>query len=112
MQFNQILKQKLVENNQRQKDLALLLNTTQQTISNYLLNKNEPDIQSLKKMATHFQCSIDYLVGLENEDGMIIMSNELSDSENYLIDMIRKLSKKNKDTLYDLAELMTQSEKL
>ena len=40
--------------------------------------------------------SIDYLVNNSNEEGLIIMQNELSKDENYLIDLVRRLEIKDK----------------
>ncbi len=46
-----------------QKDLAKLLGTTQQLISNYEKGKSEPDINMQIAIADFFNCSIDYLFG-------------------------------------------------
>lgn len=39
------------------------------------------------------------------------MQNELSEDENYLIDLVRRLEIKDKNTIYELTELMVQSKK-
>ena len=50
-----------------QKDIALILNTTQTNYSKYELGKINIPIDSLKKLAILFNTSIDYLLGLTNE---------------------------------------------
>lgn len=50
-----------------QKDIALILNTTQTNYSKYELGKINIPIDTLKKLALIFNTSIDYLLGLTNE---------------------------------------------
>lgn len=50
-----------------QKDIALILNTTQTNYSKYELGKINIPIDTLKKLAIIFNTSIDYLLGLTNE---------------------------------------------
>ena len=51
----------------KQKKLAELLNCTQQTYSRYETGEITIDIESLIQLATLYNTSIDYLVGLTNE---------------------------------------------
>ncbi|MCI8397192.1 MAG: helix-turn-helix transcriptional regulator [Clostridia bacterium] len=51
----------------KQKKLAELLNCTQQTYSRYETGEITIDIESLIQLATFYNTSIDYLVGLTNE---------------------------------------------
>ena len=46
-----------------QKALGTILGVAQNTICNWENEKREPDNMSLKKMASLFDCSIDYLLG-------------------------------------------------
>lgn len=46
-----------------QQKLAMEIDTNQQSIHRYEHGYNEPDIQTLKKLANFFETSIDYLVG-------------------------------------------------
>lgn len=48
----------------KQKDLAALLNVTRQSINQYCLGLSTPDIDKLCKIATRFNVSADYLLGL------------------------------------------------
>ena len=50
----------------KQKDIAKLLNCTQQTYSRYATGENNIDIHSLIKLADFYNTSIDYIVGRTN----------------------------------------------
>ncbi len=50
----------------KQKDIAKLLNCTQQTYSRYETGENNIDIHSLIKLADFYNTSIDYIVGRTN----------------------------------------------
>lgn len=50
-----------------QKDMAKILNTTQTNYSKYELGKINIPIDTLIKLAKFFNTSIDYLLGLTNE---------------------------------------------
>ena len=50
-----------------QKELADKLHVSFQTVSKWENGENEPDIATLKELATLFNCSVDYLIGSEQE---------------------------------------------
>ena len=60
-----------------QKELAEYLNLTQVQISKYELGKNEPDLNTIKKIATFFDVTIDYLLGTSEENIILITRNDL-----------------------------------
>lgn len=91
----------------KQTEIAQKLNTTQQTIGRWLKGYCEPDIENLIELAQLFNCSVDYLIGRESEDGIIVVSgNELSKDEEHLLDITRQLPPKEKDMVYRLAETL------
>ena len=55
------------DNNLTQKQIAKILNTTQQTYSRYESGEITIDIYSLIKLSDCYNTSIDYIVGLTNE---------------------------------------------
>lgn len=69
MEFSKRLKELRNEKGLYQKDIAKLLNVRNTTVSAWETGDNEPDIDTLKKLATIFNVSVDYLIGYENEDG-------------------------------------------
>lgn len=54
--------------NIRQIDVAKYLNVSRQAISKYELGMREPDLATLLKLAEFYGVSMDYLLGLKNED--------------------------------------------
>ena len=52
----------------KQKDVAEFLNISQTNYSKYELGKINIPIETLKKMSILFDTSVDYLLGLTNED--------------------------------------------
>lgn len=57
------IKELRIEKKLSQQDLAKILETTQDTISLWELNKRQPNAEMLIRIADYFECSIDYLVG-------------------------------------------------
>ena len=106
------LKELRKEKNILQKDVAKELNIKNTTYSNWEVGVSEPDIQSLKKLADFFGVSIDYLVGREEEDGVVIVSgNELSKDESALIDKLRCLDPLNKELAYQYVDFLSERQK-
>ncbi len=64
--FAERLRELRLERNLSMKQLAKALNTTDASISNWENEINEPKISYLKEIATFFNVSPDYLLGLEN----------------------------------------------
>ena len=67
MTLGQKLKELRSKNNLTQKELADKLHVSFQTVSKWENGENEPDIATLKELATLFNCSVDYLIGGEEE---------------------------------------------
>jgi len=89
-----------LQNNLKQSDISSMLNTSSANVSSWENGRWQPDIENLIKISRMFHCSIDYLVGIESEDGLIVMTNELSDSETHFVDMLRTMDEKNKNTFF------------
>ncbi len=60
------LKELREERNLSQKQLADLVNLSQQTIGHYEVDRAEPGIKTLEMFARIFHTTTDYLVGLSN----------------------------------------------
>ncbi len=78
-----------------QKELADYLNITQVQISKYELGKNEPDLNTTKKIAEYFNVTIDYLLGTSEENIILITKNDLEtlkDSANKINKIVEKLT--------------------
>lgn len=76
-----------------QKELAGKIGVTRSTISDWETKRSEPNVLQFTKVADLFNCSIDYLVGREDDFGIIQSSapNSLTMLENELLTLFRKL---------------------
>lgn len=76
-----------------QRNLSVMLGFSQELISKYERSLANPSIQSLKKIANFFNCSVDYLVEFtDNPLPNITLSKEQSD----IISKYNMLSKEDK----------------
>ncbi len=67
--FGGILKNLRVEKKLSQGELANSTGITQSSLARYELDKTEPRLSDIKKLALFFGVSADYLLGLEDEAG-------------------------------------------
>ncbi len=58
-----------------QKQLAQNIETTQSNIARWENEANEPSTSQLKRLADYFGCSIDYLIGREDDFGTDLTYN-------------------------------------
>lgn len=63
-QLSKRMKLLRVKYGMKQKELALILNCTNATVSGYENSRNEPDLDTLIKIARFYNVSTDYLLGL------------------------------------------------
>lgn len=76
-----------------QREIAKLLDISQVTYCNWENNKTEPDLNNLIRLCKFFMVSTDYLLGIESEDGRIIIQEpELPIDENKLLTNYRALT--------------------
>lgn len=112
MEINENLKNIRKNFNFMQKDIAEKMKITISAYSAWELGRNQPGANELVKLADIYGCTVDYLLGREDEQGTIfVMGNELSKSENKLIDMVRQLHDDDKDVIYKLCESIVLSYK-
>lgn len=57
------------EKNLTQRQLAEILNTTDDSIFSWEKGRSQPSIEAIKKICIYFDVSADYLLGLEDETG-------------------------------------------
>lgn len=83
-----------------QEEVAKLLNVTTQTYQNYELNKREPNIETLIKLANIFDTTIDYLIGREkkqlinkNDKEILEYLNKLKENEKWhILEIIKSMN--------------------
>lgn len=61
-----------------QTELGKILHLSQKAISRYESGSAEPDLSTIKKIATFFNVTIDYLLGEKEEDIILITREDLS----------------------------------
>lgn len=99
-----------------QKKLADAIGVSQATIAKIEINRNEATAETIRKLATFFDVSSDYLLGLEDEFGARSEQNAgnviraaRSSEETRLIEIYRKLSPDMRATLWSLLDTWTPS---
>lgn len=76
------------------------------TINGWLTTEREPNSRQLINLADYFQCSIDYLIGRENDIGLIEIKTGLTSDETELITLYKKLNYQNKNQLLGFAKAL------
>lgn len=95
--FKKNLQLIMEQNNLSQNQLSLLTDIPASSISSWLGSRESlPNIEAVVKIADCFNCSIDYLVGRETEEGVIVVNanDTYTSEEQNLIKQFRKLSKR------------------
>ena len=75
----------------------------QTTMSNWVNRGSKPNIEDVVKICDYFSISIDYLLGRESEDSIIVINEDkkYTSDEKELIKMYRKLENKKKETVIE-----------
>lgn len=118
-----ILKQERKKKGLSQMAFAKLFGVSQQTIGSWETNRTSPDLESLSKLASFFNVSVDYLLGLtdipytiddyiakQKKTGTQPATDEYSADERKIIDMYRQLSEKDKGKIEGRLEEMLDDE--
>lgn len=99
MNFSKNIKLLRKEKALTQTQLGEILGKTKTTICDWEHAKVEPDIATLIKLADLFECTTDYLLGRENETGLIIVHKELSKDQRELLRAYDKADRNTKAVL-------------
>lgn len=92
-----------------QSELAKKTGIKQQNISRWEKNLNIPNIIDCIALADFFGCSTDYLLGREDDFGVIELSGaELTDAEKELLTLFRALPELRQEVLLDSVRGMAQ----
>jgi hypothetical protein len=109
-----LLKDLRKNRNLTQFQLSQALKIGQATIAGYENGSREPHINSLIAYANFFECSIDYLLGREDDFGNITIQTEkpapLPQDEQKLLDTYRKLDTVNKMRVSAYAEIRLEEQ--
>lgn len=76
MEFNENLREIRKTRGYTQKNVYTLLQVSPNCYASWEQGRTQPDIQSIRKLCEIFDVSADFLLGLEDEDGLKIISND------------------------------------
>ena len=88
------LRELRLDSEKTQAELALFLGTSRQVYANYENGINEPSLDTLARLADFFECSIDYLLGREDDFGNVTVQGtapQVNSEEMELVRIFRKL---------------------
>lgn len=84
------LKNLMTSNNESAYDLAKLLNISHTSAYYYVIGKTEPNIEKLKKLADHYNVTVDFLIGHQTKLNLPLTS--LTNEQQGLFSKIKNLS--------------------
>lgn len=92
--------------NLTQRALAEQIGVKNYTVANWEQNRTEPGLEDLIDLANFFECSIDYLVGRENDFGQIILMKEFSEEYTKFWELYNGLSKEKQQMILVLMQAL------
>lgn len=87
-----------------QQELADKLNTTKKNVYRWENEVTEISSSSLIKLANFFEVSIDYIVYRENDIGLVNIETGLTQIENNLLTLFRKLDHDGQNKLFHIVQ--------
>ena len=111
MKVSEILKELRKSRGLTQKSLSEKLKIGQATIAGYENGDREPHIYSLIAYANFFECSVDYLLGREDDFGNVTVQKkiELTEDERELLENFRMLNEKQKMRVLAYEQLLIEN---
>lgn len=110
--FVEKLKENRIRIGYTQKDLATRLGMSITTYASYEQGRSEPSMDVLIKIANTFGCSVDYIIGRESEDSMIVIEGDKIAPEIGPADAIyNQLNDKNKFRFLSYGQGLLDGEK-
>ncbi len=96
MTFAERLKELRLEKHFTQRELAARLGFSANCICEWEKGRSEPSIDSLKSLAACLDCTVDYLIGVSDDFGNVVLDNgllgdALSTEERTLLQQLRAL---------------------
>lgn len=103
--FVETLKNLISQSEKLQIDICKEMNISKQKLTNWKSGYTEPNLNDLINLANYFQCSIDYLLGIEDDFGVRTaapMGDSLTSEESKLVTVYQSLSPEMQETLWSL----------
>lgn len=83
-------------NNVSQQKLSKYLNFGYTAIANYESGRNQPSLDTVKKIAQYFDVTVDYLIGASDYPRR---ENDITDKESELLGIFRRINEEEKEAL-------------
>ena len=110
MNISEKIKNERVARGVSQGTLSKELNIHQQNISRWEKGDNVPNIYDCAKLADYFGVTIDYLVGREDDFGVVKIENssQISNDEKELISVYKLLSQEDKQKVLSIIKAFSK----
>ena len=104
MEFGEILRELLEDNDVTQKQMAADLNIAVSTLGNYVRDNREPDYKTLKRIADYFDVSVDYLLDHRS-------SRTTTHQEDRLLKLFHSLTPRTRNSFLDIGVVLLKNDK-
>ena len=94
------------EQNISQRALAQRIGSSQKAIDYWEKEQAEPTAKFICALADCFGCSVDYLLGREDDFGNVNIESDLSENEKKLLSDYRRLNSKEKDQILEFSAFL------
>lgn len=101
------LRELRIEKGVSQEEVADALNVKNYTIGNWERNRAEPNMSAIIELANYFGCTTDYLLGRENDFGIVNVETSLSSFQNKLLEVVDKLSRDDQFQVLGFAQALS-----
>ena len=106
--FAQRLRELRKDNNISQKKLSSYLNFGYTAIANYESGRNQPSLDTVKKIAQFFGVTVDYLIGASDYPRS---EKDITEKEEELLMIFRRINDEERDALLKVVNLMFRENK-
>lgn len=100
-----------LENNMSQRDLAARVGCSQKSVDFWEKGLSEPTAGFVCRLADCFSCSSDYLLGREDDFGIVRIERDLNEAELQLLRAFSALPEPSRATLLEYAEFLAAKHK-
>ena len=100
-----------LEHDMSQRDLALRVGCSQKSVDCWEKGLSEPTAGFVCALADCFACSTDYLLGREDDFGVVRIEGELSEREKELLHLYSSLSEPQRQELFNYAGYLATKNK-
>ncbi len=103
------LKELRKEKNMTQRQLSIIFNVSQESISSYERNKSNPSFDILCMYADQFDVSVDYILGRTNNK-LFIKMGDLNPFEEYFVTTYRSVSVRGKNMMAKIVKALSDAD--